>query len=734
MKKTYLLLAISLLLSSIVCGQSIVKPSINTKTTFAIIIDSKSYAEAKKEVDEYKKIIENDGLGTYIISHTWTKPDEIREILIKLYNDKKAPLEGTVLVGDIPIPMLRDAQHLTSAFKMDQKRNWQQSSVPSDRFYDDFGLKFDYLKQDSIKSLYFYYSLRPDSEQVLSSNIYSARIKPLENGKTDKYSQLRAYLQKVVDIRSSEKSNIIDNLTVARGHGYNSESRVAWSGEQLALKEQFPNLFAANNFVKFMEFDSYWPMKAYWLNEVQRPDLDVMLFHHHGSNDYQYINGYKEGSDVNTSKENIKLYLRSKISGAVKKGKDKEETIEYYMKSLDVPRSWCKEAFDPAILAQDSILNDSLDILVRDIYTITPNARFVMFDACYNGSFYEDEYIAGAYLFNSGKTIVTQGNTVNTIQDKWPDEFLGLLNSGIRIGLWGKYVHFLETHIIGDPTYHFTKNLNSNININEALTIHKNDIAYWKEALSEADADIKTIALRVLFDNDYKNISDLLKQTYFQSQDMVIRLEALQLLSRMDNDDFIEVLAAAMSDSYELTRRYAAEYIVKNGSEKLISSLAKAILNDNTSKRINFKISSGLRMVNLEKLKAELELQAAGRPFYSSDMLDKTLKEIESVQKSKDSSLSLITNTEEKAKNRIFDITRFRNQPASDGIDTLLSIAADTANEKAIRSVTIEALGWFNYSYRKGYLIEKLNEILSIEKDSDLINETTKSINRLKSK
>ena len=146
MKKTYLLLAISLLLSSIVCGQSIVKPSINTKTTFAIIIDSKSYAEAKKEIDEYKKIIENDGLGTYIISHTWTKPDEIREILIKLYNDKKAPLEGTVLVGDIPIPMLRDAQHLTSAFKMDQKRNWQQSSVPSDRFYDDFGLKFDYLK------------------------------------------------------------------------------------------------------------------------------------------------------------------------------------------------------------------------------------------------------------------------------------------------------------------------------------------------------------------------------------------------------------------------------------------------------------------------------------------------------------------------------------------------------------------------------------------------------------
>jgi len=34
--------------------------------------------------------------------------------------------------------MIRDAQFLTSAFKMDQKRPWQQSSIPSDRYYDDF--------------------------------------------------------------------------------------------------------------------------------------------------------------------------------------------------------------------------------------------------------------------------------------------------------------------------------------------------------------------------------------------------------------------------------------------------------------------------------------------------------------------------------------------------------------------------------------------------------------------
>lgn len=35
----------------------------------------------------------------------------------------------------------------------------------------------------------------------------------------------------------------LNDLTVARGHGYNSEAREAWSGEQLALREQLPDLF-----------------------------------------------------------------------------------------------------------------------------------------------------------------------------------------------------------------------------------------------------------------------------------------------------------------------------------------------------------------------------------------------------------------------------------------------------------------------------------------------------------
>ena len=74
-------------------------------------------------------------------------------------------------------------QHMTSAFKMDEKNNdWRDSSVPSDRFYDDFDLQFDFLKQDSVANNFFYYKLAIKSPQQIRCDIYSARVNAVDNG------------------------------------------------------------------------------------------------------------------------------------------------------------------------------------------------------------------------------------------------------------------------------------------------------------------------------------------------------------------------------------------------------------------------------------------------------------------------------------------------------------------------------------------------------------------------
>ena len=80
-----------------------------------------------------------------------------------------------------PVVMVRDAQHLTSAFKMDQTAfdRWE-SSVPSDRFYDDFSLEFAPLERDSIHPGCFYYSLTAESAQrTVPTSIRDASAPPI---------------------------------------------------------------------------------------------------------------------------------------------------------------------------------------------------------------------------------------------------------------------------------------------------------------------------------------------------------------------------------------------------------------------------------------------------------------------------------------------------------------------------------------------------------------------------
>jgi len=727
-KKILFVIVSLVILLETLSAQTIVAPTIKSKTTFAIIIDETSLGKVRDAVNAYRDVIEKDQLGTYIISDRWKSPDAIRKILINLHNDKKSPLEGVVLVGDIPIPMIRDAQHLASAFKMKQSRDWKQSSVASDRFYDDFGLTFDFIKQDSIKPLYYYYSLRFDSEQRICSDIYSARIKPLEN--EDKYIQLNNYLKKVVAERSMPP-NVIDNLTMARGHGYNSESKVAWSGEQLALNEQFPELFGAGNCVRFMDFETSWPMKPIWLSEVQRPELDIMLFHHHGENDVQYVNGYKEGSDTQTSIENIKLYLRSKIRSAVESGKSKEEAIDNYQKYLDVPRSWCEEAFDPEKIEADSIYNLGLDIHVDDVLKIKPNARFVMFDACFNGSFYEDKYIAGAYIFNDGKTIVTQGNTVNTIQDKWPDEFLGLLNDGLRIGLWGKQVHFLETHLIGDPTYRFANHSKITFDINEALTLHAKDKDYWLKLINHPQVDVRAMALRVLYETKYNKLSDLLRDTYFNSSSAIVRMEAMRLSALMDDANTILILDAAVNDSYELIRRFAVEYINKNGSDKLIPAFVNSLFTDYTSERVHFKQQEGFSYFPSDLLKQEISKQAIKHTYFSVDQVDKMLNDVDKASKSMDEEIKTVMDNSSPLKKKEFSISFYRNYPVILAIDSLLAFAADSSRDVNLRIQDVEALGWYVYSSRKADIITGLKGIVASTNNEQLKHEAEKSVRRL---
>ena len=730
MKRIITLAGMAWFLTLGINAQTIVKPSVKTKTTFAIVTDAKSYEEAKEEIDAYRTSVENEGLGTYLIVDDWKTPQPIRELLIQLHADKKAPLEGCVFVGDIPVPMLRDSEHLCSAFKVANKKNWIKSSVPSDRYYDDFDLKFDYIKQDSAVADYHYFSLRADGSQYLSPDIYSGRIRPLRAEGMDKYQLLRDYLKKVV--AEKQQDNILDQLSMVRGHGYNSEDPLAWSGEQLALREQLPQLFLPGNTVKFYDFVFQFPTKNIYLNEVQREDLDVMLFHHHGAPQAQYINGYPQVNHVQGQIDAVKIYLRSKVPDKAKKVGN-EQAIKDYAKQFDVPESWCAEAFDEVKQKEDEEYNYSMDIHVEEIHQLRPSARFIMFDACYNGSFHLDDYQAGAYIFNPGKTIATFGSSVNSIQDKWPNEFLGLLASGMRIGQFTRLTCFLENHLIGDPTFRFKSNADAGMDINQALVLKANDIAFWKKQLRSPLADMQALALRMLSDADYKDIVPLLEESYFNSSSFVVRLETLRLLTLNHPAQSVNVIKAGMNDSYELIRRYAAEYAGKNCSPELIPTWIANYLQRAHEKRFRFKINRGVDSFPYDIIRAELEKQASEMTLYNSEHVNALADLIKRSEDGMIRDIATITNPDSKPSHVRRDLRIFRNFPVGGKpLEMLLDFVKDESRPMDQRIIAAEVFGWYGLYYEKEGIISTLKEIRT--DNAELANEIQKSIARLESK
>ena len=716
-----------LLVSLGMAAQTITKPSVKTPTSFAVFVDQLSYEKARTAIDAYRQSVEADGLGTYLVVGDFKSPESIRELLVKYHADKKQPLEGCVFIGDIPIPMIRDAQYLTSAFKMNQKADWKESSVPSDRFYDDFSLKFDFIRQDADRPLYFYYSLRADSKTRLSPDIYSGRIKPVEIEGVDKYRLLSDYLMKVVR-EKQDTDNVLDRLSMARGHGYNSEDKLAWAAEQLALREQMPRLYRSGSTVKFFDYDDLFPMKNILLNEVQDPALDVMLFHHHGSSETEYINGLPEGSSLSVSIENIKFYLRAKLPSRAREV-GREQAIKEYSERLGVPRQWCEKAFDSLKLVQDSLFNETLDIHTYDVRKLRPGARFILFDACFNGSFHQKDYLAGAYLFAPGHTVAAVAGTVNALQDKWPDEFVGLLAAGMRVGQFNRFTGYLESHVIGDPTFHFKNDGALAFDINKALTVHDRDAAFWRKQLSCRLPDVEAMALRQLLYAGEKGLPELLRRTYLASDNFVVRMEAVKLLSQNYPELAVATLKESLDDSYELVRRLSAEYVERIADPALIPAFVGAFLNRGHEKRLSFRLSGAMMAFDSGALQRELDRQLEGRIVYSDTIINEIRQAIRVSQTRMNADLKELAAPGQKSSVYRNAIYGYRNHPTPLMADEFLRIAADKARPMEVRLYAVHTLGWYDLCYRRADIARSLRQIKT--DDKALAEELSRSVNRL---
>ena len=658
-------------------------------TKVAVITDQKTYAAIGNDIEAFTASMSFTGKEGILIIDKWQHPDSLRVVLKHYYTFHN--LEGAILIGDIPIPMIRDAQHMTTAFKMDQTADWKDSSIPSDRFYDDFDLRFEYLKQDADKPLLHYYSLTAESAQTIGCDIWTSRIKPPKIPETDKYSAISAYLRKAIAQKESQDKKI-SNILVFTGHGYNSDSYNARIDEMWTLREQFPFLGSERGAdLDYINHDFEQFVREKLMNTLAEPRYDLVILHHHGSEDTQYLGATPQSSTMDAWIDNIKLTLRQRI----RRSKDTTATINEYMEKYGVPREWFAGAHE--LEARDSTFYANMDLNIPDMYGYTSNARVVILDACFNGAFNNDDYIAGYWIFNPGETMVVKANTVNTLQDTWTNELIGLLNAGVCFGNWAKVQLTLESHLFGDASFRFA-NAYPKLDLDKAMVTRRGDSKYWKKLLNHPNCDIRALAIKTLSETKAITSQEILN-IQRNSDSPIVRLEAFMSLKRRADSYLPQAIRLGIEDPYELTQRLSAQTLDECGDPALKDIYDTLKDDPAVNSRVMFYI------------------KPMRRHYYPTE------KELEEYAQ--------LNSPDHPLKEKRFTVRAERNSCCAYALDDMFKLLQNETDQD-FRILIAEVFGWYVYSYKKEEIIKRCSELLANEKDERVANELLKSINRLK--
>lgn len=703
--KQFIAAAIFCGIASIAAAQvKVEKYGVKSPTAFAIITDSETLSKCAEEFHAYKQVLEEEGLGTYIISADWKGPEEVKAEILALAG-KKPRLEGVVFAGDIPIVKVRQGQHLTTAFKMNEE-SWpmEESSVPSDRFYDDFDLSFDFICRDTVETDVFYYRLSEEGAQHLRPDIYSARMKVPAVMKCDKYEIMRKYLRKVVD--AHRQNNSLDNLTFFAGHGYNSDCLTLWRQKPVVFREYFPYVFSQASHNRFLNFREDRHMKWNLLSEVARKDVDLFVFSEHGATDTQYINENKVADNLDEDMDYLRRSLAESYKYYAEKGHGEDFMKEAVEQEYRLSRKDFSDSAMAAYAAADSLEYAQANIFLGDIMKGHSNAKMIVFNACYNGSFHNREgYVAGCHVFGDGECIVAQGNTVNVLQDKWEDKLMGYLSIGERAGMWQKEVAYLESHLIGDPTFRFTPHDKAEEKLRDRL---HNDLVFnelnpsvWEKYTYSDNSLLRCAGITHLGYIDAKAAHKRAAEM-FGDPSWTVRIHAFNTLATDPDADFATYVRIGLEDIYEVVARNSVRMAAALGDTSLIPDV-KA-----------FK-------------KAHPEMVRASG--HAADDAVALLSGTGHYSKSTEGA----ADKEKPVKKRVNDIRTFRNGRSIFAVDPLLHIVGDASDDLYVRTVACETLGWYEQSVRRGEIIESLSGMLVNGTDipQQLQAEIKKTIKRL---
>ena len=199
---------------------------------------------------------------------------------------------------------------------------------------------------------------------------------------------------------------------------------------------------------------------------------------------------------------------------------------------------------------------------------------------------------------------------------------------------------------------------------------------------------------------------------YQESGFNTVRMEAIKLLSRYQDANFIEALREGLNDAYEMVARQSAIYAGFVGDDSLLPVIVEALVEHNERLRVQMSANKALSLYPREKVERAVEdFYVKANRLNETEEKTRLLRSLErmSVQEAK-SHQTLMDTTAPETK-RISAIRSVRNYPFHFHVDDYLNVVRDTNNPLEVRVVMTEALGWFTYSVQRPYILGEMKKI-----------------------
>ena len=669
MKKILLILAV-FIGGMVSYGQKvdIEQPKTETGVRFAVVIDGKTFQKCKKEVYAYRDALEKDGLSTYIISGEWENPEQVKEEIKKVYAENPKNFEGVVLVGDIPIVMVRNAQNMTRSFKMDEnKYDKGRSSVPSDRFYDDLGLDFEFLtKSSSIKDAggreLFFYALKPDSRQYLNPNFYSGRILFPSGFKGDKYKEIGKFLERAAAAHLAPPQ--MKAMLLSRGALSESEDFNARVGVVEMLKDQISFLNRPNQ-IQVIDFSKDTPSQKDRLMEALKQSQNT-VFYYRGHGNY----------------------------GVMAPG------------------------FMPTHGSSGAEIKDA------EILKTPVQANFVLLNSCFNGALFRNRDMAPAFLFSPGNVLAVQSVGINSHQDEWDSRYYGIIYGGARVGEAFRLEPLLERTIFGDPTFHFKTVYNYDLKDFTVKNIDNEE--YWKHAMEaglpvgvegERNRSITCVAINRLCDMRKLSSSDLANfwgKKLSPSVMLECILQTAEIYGRgcdsTAREDLLSVLNEGLKSNSEFVVRQSGMVATQFADPRLEDALLYSIKLNMNRPRCLSKVMEALGMIPKEEMLKAFENHPLSK---DPSVVNFISKQKDAIYKQKGIKHLVITDKNTGSDRRILHSMGVKNTPYPDYIPLFVSMVEDESLNIELRLVLADVLGWYEYSYKKSDVLKEIKRMLS---------------------